>query len=289
MSSLANKRFSAIRSCDIASAASGGAMRVVRPSARKPSSETFPNRRRALRRAQRARAKAFVGELTDQRRRNLTGGRIGRAIEEQKIVDRAVYRRARACARVCPPPTTPMVMGGRTTGGALKGRRGSACSSTAAVCAARCAFSAASIAGCCGAEDRRRSERGVGGARLADGERRHRHAGGHLHDRQQRIETVECFRLHRHAEHRHGGFRGDHAGKMGGATGAGDDEDAQAARFGGTRIVEQEVGRAGARRTTTHFACGTPMFSRQVAAGRIVSQSEREPMMMPTSGFIGGF
>ena len=49
-------------------------------------------------------------------------------------------------------------------------------------------------------EDRHREQRGVRGAADRDG--RHRHAFRHLHDRQQRIETVERLALHRHADHR---------------------------------------------------------------------------------------
>ena len=40
---------------------------------------------------------------------------------------------------------------------------------------------------------------------------------------------------------------------------------------------------------TTRTSWGTPRLSRVSAAARIVSQSEREPMTMPTTAFIAGF
>src|SRR5205814_10012320 len=42
-----------------------------------------------------------------------------------------------------------------------------------------------------GSEDRRRQEGRIGRAGVADGERTDRNAGGHLHDRQQRIEPLQ--------------------------------------------------------------------------------------------------
>ncbi len=48
--------------------------------------------------------------------------------------------------------------------------------------------------GPCRGQDRHGEQAGVLGARLADGERRHRHTAGHLHDRQQRVEAVRARR-----------------------------------------------------------------------------------------------
>ena len=51
------------------------------------------------------------------------------------------------------------------------------------------------------------------------------------------------------------------------------------------RIIEQQIGRA-MRGHDPRFEWALPSRSSVSAAGRSVSQSELEPMMMPTSGFI---
>ena len=90
----------------------------------------------------------------------------------------------------------------------------------------------------------------------------------------------ERFRLHRHAQHRQRGLRGRHAGQMRRAAGAGDDDlEAARARAGG--VFEQQVRRA-MRGDHAHLvrdrqACRA--FRRRRC---IVSQSDDEPMMMPT-------
>jgi hypothetical protein len=53
-----------------------------------------------------------------------------------------------------------------------------------------------------GREDLHGEQAGVGRARGADGERRHRDAFGHLHDGEQRVETLQRGRGDGHAEHR---------------------------------------------------------------------------------------
>ena len=139
------------------------------------------------------------------------------------------------------------------------------------------------MAGCLLARIAAAQQRRVGGARGADGEGRHRHAGRHLHDRQQRIETAEGLRLHRHAEHRQARLGGGHAGQVGRAAGAGDQHlEAARARAGG--VLEQQVGRA-VRGHHAHLV-GDAELVEHSAAACIVSQSDAEPMMMPTSGFI---
>ena len=65
----------------------------------------------------------------------------------------------------------------------------------------------------------------------ADGHRRHRHAGGHLHDREQRIQPVERLALDGDADHGQEGMAGHHARQVGGAAGAGNDH-LQATVFG---------------------------------------------------------
>jgi len=75
-------------------------------------------------------------------------------------------------------------------------------------------------AGVGGGEDLHRQQAGIDP--IADRHGGHRDPGGHLHDRMERIHAREGPALHRHANHRQGGERGDHAGQVGGATGAGD-------------------------------------------------------------------
>ena len=62
-----------------------------------------------------------------------------------------------------------------------------------------------------GAEDPRRQHGGV--LRVVDADARDRHAGRHLHDREQRVEAVEDAhrRAERHADHGQVGVRGDDA------------------------------------------------------------------------------
>jgi hypothetical protein len=110
------------------------------------------------------------------------------------------------------------------------------------------------------AEDRGGEQRGVGGARHADGERADRDAGRHLHDRQQRVEAVQRLRLDRHAEHRQRSLRGRHAGQVRGAAGAGD-QHLEAALAGRGRVLEQEVGRA-VRRDHAHFVRDAELLER---------------------------
>jgi hypothetical protein len=86
-------------------------------------------------------------------------------------------------------------------------------------------------------------EAGVLCAGVADGEGRDGDAAGHLHDGEQRVDAVECVRLHGYAKNREACLCGDHAGKMRGAAGSGDD-DADAARFGCSGVVEHAIRRA---------------------------------------------
>ena len=88
---------------------------------------------------------------------------------------------------------------------------------------ARKVSSASRVAGYFSCQDRGRQQGGIARPGLADGQRGHRHAGRHLHDGQQRIDAVEHFRFHRHAQHRQGGLGGRHAGQVRGAAGAGND------------------------------------------------------------------
>jgi inner membrane protein len=68
--------------------------------------------------------------------------------------------------------------------------------------------------GMAGGDDGGGEEGGVRGSRLADGERPHRNTFRHLHDRQERVETVERCRGDRHAEHRQEGLGGNHTGQV---------------------------------------------------------------------------
>src|ERR671914_1394833 len=68
-----------------------------------------------------------------------------------------------------------------------------------------------------------RKQRGVDRARLPDAEGSDRHTPGHLHDRQERVESLERLRFHRHAEYRQQGLGRDHTWKVRGPSGAGND------------------------------------------------------------------
>ena len=93
------------------------------------------------------------------------------------------------------------------------------------------------------AEDGDGEQRGVDRARLADGERAHRNAAGHLYDGEQRIHALQRVRFHGHAEHRHQRLRGHHAGQMRGAARSGDDH-LDAALFGGGGVLRHPLRRA---------------------------------------------
>ena len=100
----------------------------------------------------------------------------------------------------------------------------SGASATASVCFLRQAssrFASFAIAQCqhAGGEQRR-----VDRAGLADRERADRHAGRHLHDGVERIDARHRLGLDRNAEHRERGHGGGHAGEVGGAARAGDDD-----------------------------------------------------------------
>ncbi len=84
---------------------------------------------------------------------------------------------------------------------------------------------------------------GVHRAADPDRERADRHAGRHLHDRQERVHPLQRLRLDRHAEHREMGVRRRHAGEVCGPAGAGDDH-AQAPIGGGLRVLHHQLRRA---------------------------------------------
>ena len=73
-------------------------------------------------------------------------------------------------------------------------------------------------------EDRDGEQSGVDRAGFADGERGHGNSGGHLHDREQRIHAFQRLAFDGNAEHRQNRVRGGHAGQMGRAARAGDDD-----------------------------------------------------------------
>ena len=153
-----------------------------------------------------------------------------------------------------------------------------------AVCAWRCALQRCGDLRMARREDRGGEQRRIGGAGAADRKGRHRHAGRHLHDRQQRIEAVECARLHRHAEHRQQRLGRGHAGQMRRAAGAGDQHFQAARRGAGWRIRTADRACGGPRRRASRRAM--PSLSSISAAALIVSQSDDDPMMMPTRAFI---
>ena len=73
-------------------------------------------------------------------------------------------------------------------------------------------------------EDRYRKQGSVFGSGRADGERADGDAGGHLGNREQRIEALQYFAFDRNTEHGQNRLRSTHSGQMGRATGAGDDD-----------------------------------------------------------------
>ena len=83
-----------------------------------------------------------------------------------------------------------------------------------------------------------REQAGIGRAGLADRERRHRNALGHLHDGQQRIQSFEVFRGNRHAQHRQRSLRSNHAREVRCAAGAGDEALRAALGHGGDPFFE---------------------------------------------------
>ena len=98
-------------------------------------------------------------------------------------------------------------------------------------------------------EQGHREQRGVGGACRTDGEGGHRDARGHLHDRVQRIHTIQMFAGHRHTEHRHHGLGRQHPRQVGSTARAGNDG-AQAARHGLVGEGKHIVGHAVCRHDT---------------------------------------
>jgi len=92
-------------------------------------------------------------------------------------------------------------------------------------------------------EDRRCRESGIGRPGIADREGGDRHTRWHLHDRQQRVETIQRLRLHRDTEYGEGRFGGDHAGKVSGTAGTRND-DVEPTSLGSGGVFEQQIGRA---------------------------------------------
>ena len=100
--------------------------------------------------------------------------------------------------------------------------------------------------------------------RSVDGHRSDGDAGGHLDDGQEGVESVQGLGLHRDADDRQGGQGRDDARKVGGSSGAGDD-DVEPVVPGGTYVVGQRPGVAmGAE--DTFFIRDTELF--EGGAGR---------------------
>ena len=151
--------------------------------------------------------------------------------------------------------------------------------------AARNASSAAAIGGVLVGEDRGGEQRRVGGAGRADRERGDRHAGRHLHDRQQRIEAVRApwTAPARRAPAARSWPRSCPAGARRRRRRRSAPRGRALARAGG--VFEQQVGRA-VRGDHAHLVGDAELVEQSRRRRCIVSQSEDEPMMMPTSGFI---
>ena len=133
-----------------------------------------------------------------------------------------------------------------------------------------------------GGEQRDGEQRGVRRPGLADGERGDRDAGRHLHDRQQRVLSLQVARRHRHAEHGHRRLGGEHPGQVGGAAGAGDDRPQPR-----SRAVSAKANISSGMRwaLTTLASCGDAEPRRARRRRRaIVDQSLAEPITTATSG-----
>ena len=100
-------------------------------------------------------------------------------------------------------------------------------------------------------------QRGIGSARFTDGEGCDGYAFGHLHDREQGVLTGERFRQDRNAQYRQRGLGGQHAGQMGGAACAGDDQ-LEAAAACSSSVLKHQVG--GAMRRDHAFLAGHAEF-----------------------------
>src|SRR5262245_29806172 len=92
-------------------------------------------------------------------------------------------------------------------------------------------------------EDLDGQERGVGGARLADGDGGDGDARGHLDGRVERVGAAERGRGHRHADHRDRRQRRHHAREVRGPAG-GRDEDLEPPEAGRRRVLVGALGRA---------------------------------------------
>src|SRR6266700_2363667 len=73
-------------------------------------------------------------------------------------------------------------------------------------------------------QDGHGEERRVDRARLADGERAHGNAGGHLHHGQERVHALEGRAFHGHAQHGQNGVGRHDASQVRGSAGRGDDD-----------------------------------------------------------------
>ena len=139
----------------------------------------------------------------------------------------------------------------------------------------RFASSSSSSARICGGQ-----EAGVGWPRLPDRQRADRHAGGHLHDRQQASpdRRAPCSTTGTPST---GSvvIDGGHAGQMRSAAGAGDDH-LKPALLGALGVVDRADRACGGRRSPW-LRRRRSSSSSTSAARFIVGQSDRLPMMMP--------
>ena len=175
-----------------------------------------------------------------------------------------------------PPPTMP------TPGHPVAHSAGSGCSSTAAVCSSRNRSRRSRTPVVVERDDRRREQRGVHGARASDREGPDRHPGRHLHDREQRVHALAALAT-----------RPARRAPAGGSSRPSCPEGARPRR----RRPRSPAGhgrRPSMRTRTAGRACDArsrrgsrpaPRAASSVsAAWRIVSQSDRDPMITPTSG-----
>ena len=131
-------------------------------------------------------------------------------------------------------------------------------------------------------QDLRGEDRRV--ARVVEAHAGDRHARGHLHDREDRVQAAGGGQApgQRHADHRQVGVGGDRAGQRRGDAGAGDDH-AQAAHARVLGVVGDDVGLAVGGHHPQLVQDAALVRARR-AAFSIASMSLLEPITMPTRG-----
>ncbi len=138
-------------------------------------------------------------------------------------------------------------------------------------------------------ENRGSEESGIYRTGVADRKRANRDTRRHLHNRQERILPRQSLALYRHAEDRQERHRGRHAGQMGGAAGAGNDE---LEPFGCRSLSEiRESIRRAMRRNDEGFVADFESFERRRRVPHrlpigLAAHDERDGLCGCRQGFV---